>query len=62
MRGPAARAVLLEAGEIRLARSDPEGREVILFRAQPGDTFAEASLFSETYHCDAVASVPSAVL
>lgn len=53
---------LLESGEIRLTRSDPEGREMILFRAQPGDTFAEASLFSETYHCDTAASAPSVVL
>jgi CRP-like cAMP-binding protein len=52
---------LLERGEIRLTRSDPEGREITLFRAQPGETFAEASLFSEMYHCDAVASVPSVV-
>jgi CRP-like cAMP-binding protein len=52
---------LLERGEIRLTRSDPEGREMTLFRAQPGETFAEASLFSEMYHCDAVASVPSVV-
>lgn len=52
---------LLESGEIRLTRSDPEGREMTLFRAQPGETFAEASLFSEMYHCDAVASAPSVV-
>jgi len=52
---------LLEKGEIRLTRTDAEGREIILFRAMPGDTLAEASLFSETYHCDAVASVPSLV-
>lgn len=52
---------LLERGEIRLTRSDPEGREMILFRAEPGETFAEASLFSEMYLCDAVASVPSVV-
>jgi CRP-like cAMP-binding protein len=52
---------LLERGEIRLTRSDPEGREMTLFRARPGETFAEASLFSQAYHCDAVASVPSVV-
>jgi CRP-like cAMP-binding protein len=52
---------LLESGEVRLTRSDAEGREMTLFRAQPGETFAEASLFSEMYHCDAVASVPSVV-
>jgi CRP/FNR family transcriptional regulator, dissimilatory nitrate respiration regulator len=51
----------LERGEVRLTRTDADGREIILFRALPGDTFAEASLFSETYHCDAVASVPSIV-
>ncbi|KLK90448.1 hypothetical protein AA309_25550 [Microvirga vignae] len=51
----------LEQGEVRLTRTDVDGREIILFRALPGDTFAEASLFSETYHCDAVASVPSIV-
>ena len=53
---------LLERGEIRLIRTDTDGRETILSRAQPGDTFAEAALFSEAYHCDAVASVPSVVL
>jgi hypothetical protein len=53
---------LLERGEVRLTRSDPEGRDIILFRAQPGETFAEASLFSGAYHCDAVADVPSVVL
>lgn len=53
---------LLEHGEIRLTRSDADGREITLFRAQSGETFAEASLFSETYHCDAAASVPSIVL
>jgi CRP-like cAMP-binding protein len=52
---------LLERGEIRLTRTDADGREIVLFRAMPGDTFAEASLFSETYHCDAVASLPSVV-
>jgi CRP-like cAMP-binding protein len=52
---------LLERGEIRLTRTDADGREIVLFRAMPGETFAEASLFSETYHCDAVASLPSVV-
>ena len=52
---------LLESGEIRLTRSDLEGREMTLFRARSGETFAEAALFSELYHCDAVASVPSVV-
>jgi CRP-like cAMP-binding protein len=29
--------------------------------AQPGEAFAEASLFSRTYHCDAAADIPSPV-
>jgi CRP-like cAMP-binding protein len=29
--------------------------------AQPGETFAEAALFAEAYHCDAIAKAPSQV-
>ena len=40
---------LLESGEIRLVGPDPEGREMTHFRAHPGETFAEASLFSVSW-------------
>jgi CRP-like cAMP-binding protein len=40
-------------GKVRLARAS--GREAILHMAAAGDTIAEASLFSPTYHCDAIA-------
>ena len=43
-------------GKVRLARVDASGREVVLYLAGPGDTIAEASLFSPTYHCDAIAT------
>jgi CRP-like cAMP-binding protein len=43
-------------GKVRLARVDASGREAILYVAAAGDTIAEASLFSPTYHCDAIAS------
>jgi CRP-like cAMP-binding protein len=43
-------------GKIRLVRVDRSGREAILQVAGAGDTFAEASLFSSSYHCDAIAS------
>ncbi|UYN94000.1 MAG: Crp/Fnr family transcriptional regulator [Enhydrobacter sp.] len=46
--------VVLE-GEVRLVRSLGGGGELTLQRARPGDVLAEASLFSERYHCDAVA-------
>jgi CRP-like cAMP-binding protein len=41
-------------GEVRLLRRSREGAEVILQRSR-GGFFAEASLESKTYHCDAVA-------
>ena len=36
------------AGRVRLTRVDRDGREIVLFVAAPGDTIAEASLFSPT--------------
>jgi CRP-like cAMP-binding protein len=52
---------LIEHGEVRLSRVDAHGREITLFRAHDGDFLAEASLFSETYHCDATAAAPTTV-
>ena len=49
------------SGSVRLVRVDRAGRETILHNAGPGDTFAEASLFSAQYHCDAVASTNATV-
>jgi CRP-like cAMP-binding protein len=48
-------------GQIRLARFSASGRETVLFVAGPGERFAEASLFAETYHCDAQAVAESTV-
>jgi CRP-like cAMP-binding protein len=49
------------AGRVRLARVDRSGREIILHVAGPGETIAEASLFSPNYHCDAIASTAAIV-
>lgn len=49
------------AGRVRLSRVDRSGREVILYVAGPGETLAEASLYSSAYHCDAIASTAAAV-
>lgn len=49
------------AGRIRLTRVDRSGREVVLHVAGPGETLAEASLFSPQYHCDAIASTDAIV-
>ena len=49
------------SGRVRLSRVDRSGREVILYVAGPGETIAEASLFSPHYHCDAIASTDALV-
>jgi CRP-like cAMP-binding protein len=48
-------------GTICLVRTDRSGREAILQRASAGDILAEASLFSSTYHCDAIAKTAATV-
>jgi CRP-like cAMP-binding protein len=48
-------------GRIKLVRIAPSGRETILYTAAGGDMLAEASLFSPTYHCDAVAATDAVV-
>jgi CRP/FNR family transcriptional regulator, dissimilatory nitrate respiration regulator len=48
-------------GKVRLVRVDRSGREAVLQVATPGDTLAEASLFSSTYHCDAIAATDAVV-
>lgn len=48
-------------GQVRLVRVDRSGREVVLHVAGPGETLAEASLFSAQYHCDAIASTNATV-
>jgi len=58
---PALGLVLVQGGTLELLRTSPEGRRLVLHRAGPGDTFAEASLFETHHHCDAVAAVPSRV-
>jgi CRP-like cAMP-binding protein len=49
------------AGSVRLARVDRVGHEIVLHVAGPGETLAEASLFSAEYHCDAIASTKTTV-
>ena len=47
---------------VMLTRTTPQGDRVVIHRARPGETFAEASLFAETYHCDAHATGQGEVL
>lgn len=49
----------LEAGRLRLRRCSADGSETTMQTVLPGQTFAEASLFSQSYHCDCVAEQAS---
>jgi CRP/FNR family transcriptional regulator, dissimilatory nitrate respiration regulator len=51
----------VERGRLRLVRRTVDDRLVVLHTAHAEEFFAEASLFSEAYHCDAVAVVSSHV-
>lgn len=53
---------LVTDGEIRLLRYQENGNPVILQRAHENEVPAEASLFSASYHCDAVAAEQSRIL
>ena len=46
----------LESGEVTLSRYGLAGEETIIHLAQQQETFAEAALFSDVYHCNAVAT------
>ena len=49
------------AGRVSLVRNLPHGAPLTLQRARQGTALAEASLFADHYHCDAVASEPAVV-
>lgn len=60
--GDEARALyFVERGRLRLERPLADGFLLTLHVAHPGETFAEAALFGERYHCDAVAETASRV-
>jgi CRP/FNR family transcriptional regulator, dissimilatory nitrate respiration regulator len=61
--GDPARAIfIVENGRVALVRHSPDGRRLTLFAANAGESFAEAALFAETYHCDAIAESRAAVI
>lgn len=51
----------VESGRLRLIRRTVDDHLLILHTARRGEFFAEASLFAEAYHCDAIAAAPSSV-
>lgn len=61
--GDATRGVFfVVSGSICLTRMTEAGTAVTLHTAVAGGMFAEASLYSDHYHCDAMAIVPSQVV
>jgi len=52
---------LVEAGRLRLVRRTVDDHLVTLHTANAGDLLAEAALFADRYHCDALAVMPSRV-
>ena len=51
----------VESGRLRLIRRTVDDHLVVLHTARQGEFFAEAALFAEAYHCDAVAAAKSRV-
>lgn len=60
--GDAVTAVyVVQTGRVRLVRHLADGSTLALHAARAAETLAEAALFADAYHCDAVAEVPSEV-
>lgn len=59
---PVEHLFLVLDGTIELTRHRADGGMVVLQRAAPNAVLAEASVFSERYHCDASAVTPSVLL
>jgi CRP-like cAMP-binding protein len=53
---------IVRNGRVRLVRHLEDGSTVALHAAQADGTLAEAALFAEVYHCDAIADVASEVI
>lgn len=62
MGSPAQAVFFVESGAVRLMRHGPTGEEVVLHDARAGEFFAEASLGSARYHCDAIGTQSGTLL
>jgi CRP-like cAMP-binding protein len=51
----------VDEGHIKLTRYLSNGKSVVMHIARTGQTFTEAALFSEVYHCNAIADVKTRV-
>ncbi len=53
---------LATSGCVNLVRYQADGSPTVLQRSTPGTVLAEASVFSQWYHCDAVAAIATEAL
>ena len=51
----------VETGRVRLVRHLKDGSSVVMHVARADTTFAEAAIFSDNYHCDALAETATRV-
>jgi len=58
---PVQQMFFVVTGAVHLVRHQESGSALVLQRAGPGALLAEASLYADKYHCDAVAVAPSRV-
>ena len=59
---PVAFLFAVTKGAVELVRPQRDGKLIVLQRATRHTVLAEASLYSRTYHCDAIAASPSIVV
>ncbi|MSP00853.1 MAG: Crp/Fnr family transcriptional regulator [Acetobacteraceae bacterium] len=52
----------VQSGMVLLARHQQDGSPLVLQKAGPGSILAEASIYADAYHCDAIASAPTRTL
>lgn len=53
---------IVVSGIVCLTRVTESGNAVMVHNSQAGDMFAEASLYSDFYHCDAICLSPAEVI
>jgi len=58
---PATAIYRVESGQLRLIHRTIDDHLVVLHTARVSEFFAEAALFADSYHCDAIATVASRV-
>lgn len=51
----------IQTGRIRLQRFTMDGKESVMYEGVANESFAEASLFSNHYHCDAIVMQKSTI-